>query len=197
MTLRPLARPAAALLVVLLSACGGGEADVGALEQGDVTPEEASAAVDPVGADQLRDLLPASLGAMERTNAEGATQGAMGFSVTEAEAAYEGGGAEVEVKIVDLGGMPSLDLMGLSWLTTDVDRETSTGYERTVTHGGHRGYRTYDSETRDGEFSLLVADRFLVTVEGDDVDDQQLEDALRAIDLVALADLRDAGRGDA
>ncbi len=217
MQTRPfLALTTAALLAVPLGACGGddsGDFDdaveetgqpgalgrmqemQGAMERMQESAERPPA--EPVNFRQLRDLLPESLDGMERTNVEGATQGAMGFSVSEAEATYEGGESEIDIKITDLGAMPSLGMMGLGWTMADVDRETNTGYERTVTLGGHRGFRKYDSETRDGEFSLVVAERFLVAVEGDDVDDARLEEALRAVDLAALAAMRDEGRPEA
>ena len=217
--LRPLASLAlVGLLALPLSACGGGgdndfDGEVeetgqpgvlgraqemrDAVEQMQASAERPPA--DPVNFRVLRDLLPASLDGMEQTNIEGATEGAMGFSVSSAEATYEGpdGASEVDIKITDLGAMPSLGMMGLGWTMGDVDRETSSGYERTVTFGGNRGYRKYNSDARDGEFSLVVAERFLVAVEGDGVDDAQLEAALRAVDLSALAGMRDEGRPDA
>ena len=205
-----------ALLAAPLAACGGGDASTldgdleetgqpgilgrvqemkGAMEKMQEAAEQPTA--DPVNFRQLRDQLPASLAGMERTNIEGATQGAMGFSVSEAEATYGGEEATVDIKITDLGAMPSLGMMGLGWTMADVDRETSTGYERTLTLAGNRGYRTYDTETRNGELSLVVAERFLVAVKGRGVDDDQLEEALRAVDLGALAEMRDEGRREA
>ena len=197
-----------------LAACGGGDDDFdgeteetgepgmmgrlqevqGAMEKMQEAAERPPA--EPVNVRELRALLPESLDGMERTNAEGATQGAMGFSISEAEATYKGDG-EIDIKISDLGALPSLGMMGLGWTMADVDRETNSGYEPTLTLGGQRGYRKYDSETRDGEFSLAVAERFLVAVEGDNVDDDRIEAALRAVDLAALADMRDEGRPDA
>ena len=207
----------AALLVLPLAACGGdpdavdgeiedtGEPGVfgrmGELKNAVEHLEEAAnrPPADPVNFRQLRDLLPASLAGMERTGVEGATEGAMGFSVSQAEARYaspEGTGS-FDIQIADYGAVPSAGMMGLGWTMADVDRETTDGYEKTVTLGGHRGYRSYDAAARDGELSLFVADRFLVTVSGSDVGDDQIEAALRAVDLAALAAMRDEGRADA
>lgn len=205
-----------ALLVFPLAACGGDAADavdgeveetgepgvfgrVGELQDAAERMQEAAerAPAEPVNFRQLRDALPEDLDGMERTNVEGATQGAMGFSVSQAEATFEGDGGHIEISISDLGALPSMGLMGFGWTMADIDRETSTGYERTVTLGDNRGYREYDTATRDGEFSLAVAERFIVSVTGNDVDDAALEAALRAVDLRALAALRDEGRPDA
>lgn len=186
----------AALWVASLAACGGSDGGGGAVDGAMEGPGGDAALVEPVNARALRDLLPASLGGMERTATEGATQSAMGSSISEATATYEGDGGRIDLTITDLGAMPSLEMMGIAWATQDVDRETSTGYERTVPFAGHRGYRAYDTEAQDGEFDLIVADRFLVEVEGDGVGDDRIEAALQSIDLQALAALRDEGRPD-
>lgn len=205
----------AALLVLPLAACGGGADDVdgeiqdtgepgvfgrmGELQNAVEQIEEAASRppAEPVNFRQLRDLLPASLDGVPQTEVEGSTEGAMGFSISQVEARYaaEGGGA-FEIQVMDYGAVPSAGMMGLGWTMADVDRETGDGYEKTVTLGGHRGYRQYDAAARDGELSLFVADRFLVTVSGSDVEDDQVEAALRAVDLAALAALRDEGRAD-
>ena len=208
-----------AALALPLAACGGaGDAAVadaevedtgqpgvlGQLGQMQDAAEQMQAAAerppaDPVNFRVLRDQLPEAIDGMERTNAEGATQSAMGFTISEATATYSGpasdaGTPELTLKIADYGAMPSVALMGMAWTMTDVDRETSTGYEKTVQMAGHRGYRTYDTESRRGEFSLSVAERFLVQVTGQNVDDAQVERALRAVNVDALAAMRDEGR---
>ena len=152
---------------------------------------------EPVDFRRLRDLLPEALGTMGRTNAEGVKQGSMGFSVSEASADYGAGDSTVSVKITDMGAVPALGMMGAAWTMTDVDRETATGYEKTVRLGESKGYRKYDTDSRRGEFSLVVADRFLVEVTGRGVDDGDLEAALRTVDLAALAAMRDEGRQEA
>lgn len=154
---------------------------------------------EPVNFRVLRDLLPATLPGMERTSAEGATQGAMGFSISEAEATYTGTATDdasprIDIKITDGGALPSMAMMGAAWTMAEVDRETADGYEKTVTMGGNRGFRKYDTASRDGEFSLSVADRFLVVVTGTDVDDAAIEAALRTVDMGALNGMRDQGR---
>lgn len=157
------------------------------------------APADPVNFRVLRDQLPEALDGMERSNAEGATQSAMGFAISEAEADYTGtegeaGTPQITIKVSDFGALPSMAMMGMAWTMADVDRETSTGYEKTITMAGHRGFRKYDTERRTGEFSLSVAERFLVAVSGRNVDDAQMEAALRAVDVAALAAMRDDGR---
>ena len=206
---------ALALVAAPLAGCGGSDDDYGGDVEDTGEPglfgraQEMAAAVEqmeeqanqapaePVDFRRLRDLLPESLAGLERTNAEGAKQGTMGFSVSEASADYGAGDSTVRVKITDMGAVPAMGMMGAAWTMTDVDRETDTGYEKTVRLGESKGYRTYDTDSRRGEFSLVVADRFLVNVTGRGVDDGDLEAALRAVDLGALAAMRDDGRQEA
>ena len=206
----------AALLVFPLSACGGSDAEsfdgeveetgspgvLGQLSGMKDAVDEMQAAADrplaePVNFRELRELLPAEIRGAERADVEGSTDGAMGFSVSQVAAAYASDGSEYDVKIMDYGALPSMGMMGLGWTMAQVDRESGSTYERTVTFGGQKGLRTYDSEARSGEFNLVVADRFLVEVTGTGVDDADLEAALRAVDLAALAAMKDAGRPEA
>ena len=207
--LRPLAA-APLLLLAPLVGCGGSSDDYDGEETGSTTvfggardmadavqelEERANQApAEPVDFRRLRDLLPETAAGLERTNAEGSKQGSMGFSVSEASADYEGGDASLDIKLTDMGAVPTMAMMGAAWTMTDVDRETATGYEKTVRLGESKGYRKYDTESRRGEFSLVVVDRFLVNVSGRGVDDDALEAALRAVDLSALAAMRDEGR---
>lgn len=154
---------------------------------------------DPVNFRTLRELLPEEAAGLPQSEVEGSTDGAMGYSISQVEATYgeDGGESEIDIHVMDYGAIPSMAMMGLGWTMADIDRESGSTYERTVSFGGERGYRKYDSENRSGEFSLVVADRFVVQVEGSGVDDDDLEAALRAVDLSGLADLRDEGRPDA
>jgi len=68
-----------------------------------------------------------------------------------------------------------------------VEKETSTGYERTRTVSGQLVHEQYDRQARSGETAVLVNNRFSVTVRGHGVDAGQLTGALQAVDLSRLA----------
>ena len=205
-----------ATLTLPLAACGGSdEGDFGgdveetgqpgvfgrmqemqnAVEQMQEAAERPPA--EPVNFRTLRELLPEEAAGLAQAEVEGSTDGAMGFSISQVEATYGEGESEIDLSILDYGAIPSLGMMGLGWTMADVDRESGSTYERTITFGGERGYRKYDTERRSGELSLLVADRFVVQVQGSGVEDDDLETALRAVDLSGLSALRDEGRPDA
>lgn len=202
-----------ALVALPLAGCGGdassdeiedtGESGVfGQLQNMTEAVEEMQEAAErepaePVNFRDLRDTLPESLRGMERTEVEGATQGAMGFTISQADATYETpeGDADIDISVMDYGAVPAFGMMGaFAWASAEIDRETQTGYEKTIRMGENKGYREYDTETQDGQFSLFVAERFVVQVDGNNVTDDQIEAALRAVDLDALEGMRDVGR---
>lgn len=152
--------------------------------------------VEPVDFRELKALLPASLPGMERENAEGEKNSALGVKVSQANARYASGsaGTSATVSITDMGSVSGLvGLATYAWAGMDVDRETETGYERTTTFDGHKAFEKYDNTSRSGEISIMVAGRFVVQVEGNDVPMDFLKDAARSIDLNKLAAMKDAG----
>lgn len=144
--------------------------------------------VDPVDFRKLKEMLPSSAGGMERTEATGEKNGAMGFSLSQVEGKYEKDEANMEVNIVDTGGVGGMAMMGMAaWAMAEVDKETATGYEKTTTIDGHKAYEKYDNEGKDGELNVLVGNRFIVTVKGRNVSMDQMKDTLDDIDLSKLA----------
>ncbi|HLA64267.1 MAG TPA: hypothetical protein VK610_07550 [Rhodothermales bacterium] len=206
-------------LLLPLAACGGGDdgptADDGPLgaarRMGEAAEQMGEAAeqmgegaqngtpVEPVDFRRLREMLPEEVVGLARTNLSGERQGFGGMNVSQAQATYEGTGADgatsrLELKVADLGGVGMAAMFGAAWTMASVDRESERDYERTVRIDGNPGYEKYDTVDRRGDFQVLVADRFLVTSSGSGLDDDQFRDALRAVDLDALEGMRDEGR---
>lgn len=145
--------------------------------------------VQPVDFHALKDMLPASLPGLNRTEATGQSGEAMGMKGSSANASYsDGAGAGVTIEIADLGS-----LSGLASLATRFDpkmeKETATGYERTRTVSGQLVHEQYDRQAKSGETSVLVGNRFSVTVRGHGVDASQLTGALQAVDMARLPKL--------
>ena len=150
---------------------------------------------DPVDFRRLKELLPERAAGLRRTSHTGERTGAMGMTFSQAEADYEGdGGARAEVSLMDLAGVPTFGMLGFAWTMAEMDRETDTGYERTMEYGGYRGYEKYDRSDRSGQLQLIVADRFMVEVSGDDLDEGQFKAVVDDLDLKALERLRNEGR---
>ncbi|GGM75196.1 hypothetical protein GCM10010967_03460 [Dyadobacter beijingensis] len=149
-------------------------------------------AVDPVDFRKLKDLLPEKLAGMSRTEATGEKSGAMGFTVSTAQAKYQGSSDDrLNIEIVDTGGIAGVSTMALAaWSIAEIDKETTTGYERTTKIEGYKAFEKYNNESKSGEINVLVADRYVVNVEGDNVSVDQLKEALKGINLSDLGDLK-------
>ena len=150
--------------------------------------------VEPVDFRKLRDLLPEAVGNLERTEIEGQKGGAMGMSVSSSEAVYAGEeGRRLTVKLTDMGNVSGLAMMGLGWAMIEIDKETSSGYERTTEYEGHKAHEKYDRDRERGEMQAVVAGRFVVEVEGRGVEMETVKAAMAALDLGALEDMKDEG----
>ncbi|HIG75733.1 MAG TPA: hypothetical protein EYQ24_14480 [Bacteroidetes bacterium] len=204
-----------------LAACGGGDSDadtvqetgapesaIGQMMQGvDAMRGMAEQAeemqntqpAEPVNHRVLLEMLPDEAAGMPQTETEGQSQnmGAFALSTREATYADSTGDSQLTITVADYGAFPAIGMFGLGWTMVDMDKETSTGYERTITYQGHRGYRKYDTESRRGELSALIEGRYHVQVSGRDVDDEQLEAALQSVDTRRLASMKDEGRPSA
>ena len=71
-------------------------------------------------------------------------------------------------------------------------KETATGYEKVGMVGGRMTQENYDRQSRSGEYSVLVADRFMVSAKGDGVTMDELKAAVSSIDQGRLEGLAKA-----
>jgi hypothetical protein len=149
-------------------------------------------AVDPVDFRKLKELMPETLIGLKRSESAGEKSGAMGFTVSTAQATYNGKGEEtLEIEIVDTGGIAGVSTMALAtWSMADIDKETASGYEKTTSLEGYKAFEKYDNDSKSGEINVLVADRYVVNVEGTNVTMEQLKEALEDIALSKLAELK-------
>lgn len=115
----------------------------------------------------------------------------MGMRISNTVARYEGdGGRSMTIAITDIGGMGSTAAMGMAaWSMTDFDRTTSSGFERTTRF---EGFKAMESQSKQGSYtsaklSVLVGERFIVQLEGQNVELDALKGAARSLDLRELA----------
>jgi len=151
--------------------------------------------VEPVNFRELKKLLPEKLAGMKRTSASGEKNSAFGIKVSQAEADYEAGDeGSIHVEITDMGTIKGLAKMAkFGWAIADIDKESDTGYERTMTYHGYKGYEEYQSDSKDGKIQLLVADRFSVEVSGSNVDMKTIKKALDKLDIGKLERMKNVG----
>ncbi len=138
----------------------------------------------------LKDFMPGSVIGMKRTELNGQKSGAMGQNLSTAEARYEEGNKSLQISVIDAGGS-ALVLAGLAmWADMDMSKESDEGYERTTKIDGYKAFEQYNNRDQSGQVSVLVEDRFIVNVEGDNISDKDLKRAMDKLDLKKLARMK-------
>jgi len=140
-------------------------------------------------------MLPKTLRRMKRTEIKGGRNSVLKIRFTRAEAEYEGRkDANMTLKITDFGTIKGVvGRAMLAWMSAEIDNESDSGYERTVEHKGYKGFQKYNYENKAGKFSLIIAKRFLVEVEGENVSMKAIIKAMDSVNLKKLRKLKDYG----
>jgi hypothetical protein len=141
---------------------------------------------------ELKALLPAALDGMKRTNASGEKSGAMGMTVAFAEGTYAAdAGGNITIKISDNGGLGGfMAFAQAGWAASEIDRESDTGFERTTTYGQNKAHEEYDNSGKSGKVEILVASRFMIEVNGNNVAWDAIQAAAKKVDAAKLATLK-------
>lgn len=141
--------------------------------------------VDPVGFQILQTALPQMAG-WERGEPSGERM-ALPVPFSQAEANYTRGEADIDVKIVDSAYSGLLIAPWTMFLASGYEKQSSEGYEKSLRVGEHPGWERWDRDDKDGELNLVIGKRFLVTVEGSNIDDTKvLHQFATAIDAARL-----------
>ncbi len=151
--------------------------------------------VRPLDYEKLKTVLPKSLKGMKRVDLFGEQVSALGVRVSYARAEYRGKeGARIRIKVTDTGNIKKVASLAMSaWISADIQRRSDDGYARTFYYKGHRAYVEYSSSKESGKVNVLVADRFLVEVDGKGTDMKAVEFALGKVNVKKLTRWRDVG----
>jgi hypothetical protein len=152
-----------------------------------------AAQVEALAPDRMKSFLPATLGGMKITESSASRNGALGMQVSEAKATYgDGAGHSMDVEITDMGSAKGL--MGIaSAINVEEDKQTQTGYEKTYKQGENLIHEEWDNSSKHGEYSVMLAQRFMVKVDGHAGSVDELKAAVNSVDLAGLAALRNEG----
>ena len=186
-----------------ITSCGGGKksADETADDSAPANPAEAVSKAleslgkgdgkvsEPVDHRKLRDLLKERISGFERTSYESQSTGAMGFNFSNAQADYEDGDKRINATLTDAGGMGMAMMSMAAWSSMQLDREDQDGWERTSTWKGYKSYEKYNRSNNYSELALIVENRFIVTLNGSNVDMDDLKDFAGDLDLGDLKKL--------
>jgi Yip1 domain len=149
--------------------------------------------VEALGADQIKAFLPESLDGLKRESLSAQHNAAIGMQVSEAQADYsDGASRSLHIAIADAGTARGMLAMAAA-MAPETDQETDHGYTKTYSKAGQMISERWDSNSHEGEYSVVVGQRFTVKASGHVDNFDQLKAAVGAIDLGKLESLRDSG----
>jgi hypothetical protein len=145
--------------------------------------------VEPLSIDSLKSVLP-ELSGWERSKPTGERMTAP-VNYAEAEVRFTKGDSQVTAKIVDSALNQMLVAPFAMFLAAGYEKETERGYEKGVKVGDYPGWEKWDSESKDGELNAIVNKRFIVQIEGRQIDNVKiLHNVMDSTDLKKLADFK-------
>jgi hypothetical protein len=144
-------------------------------------------AVPALPADQIKAFLPETLAGLPRTSLSAERDAALGFEVSEASASYgDGAGRNLRLEINDTGGAKGLIALA-SWAKVESERQWDGGYEKSYRADGGMVHERWDATGNRGEYSMIVANRFAVEIEGQAASMDELKSALASgVDIAGL-----------
>ena len=150
-------------------------------------------AIEALAPDQIKAFLPAGLDGFKRTSISAQRHGAMGMQVADASADYSGdNGQQITLDVSDTGGAKGLMAMA-SAMAPEAEKETDHGYEKTYKSDGNLIHEEWDSQSKSGEYSVMVGQRFTVKANGNVDSIDQLKKAVGSVDLRKLESMKDSG----
>ena len=133
--------------------------------------------IEVVSAKELKELLPNRIAGIDQIESSSERSGMFGFKVAQAEATYREDDEQVNVKIVDIGGVGKLASKFTNIADFETEKEDSKGnFERMIEIEDHRAIEKYAVNQDKYEVVVFVNNRFVVEVEGRNVKQSKLKD---------------------
>ena len=142
--------------------------------------------VPPVDFEKLIALLPDASG-WTKSKPTGGTR-SMGFSVSNAEANYQKGDQRIQLEITD-AAFNSLVMAPFRFMmAAGYNERTTEGFKRAMTLNGAPGYEEWTNDSKRGEVTVVVGNRFVVSGKGNGVDNiDAVRNFVSQVDLAKLA----------
>lgn len=146
-------------------------------------------AVDPVSFHDMQALFP-ELDGWQKAKPTGEKMSSP-FKYSQAEVHYTKDDARITLKMMDSGFNQLLLTPYAMFLTAGYEKETSDGYEKSTKVNGEPGWEKWNDSGKDGELNALVGKRFLVQIEGRQINDiKALHELAGKIDMAKLSALK-------
>ena len=147
---------------------------------------------DVVDYPKLLPVLPEPPSGWTADKPEGSTSDVGGFKITNVHRDYhKGEGTDaplVSISILDSAANP--DYVTATTGTWKSSTETADGYSKSVTIDGNPGFEAYEREQKHASLWVMVAKRYFVQIELQNMDPKELQDWIKHVDLKKLASIK-------
>ena len=151
---------------------------------------------DPLDFRKLREALPQELAGFDKGESSGEKNNAFGIAVSEAKQSFRtaDGNKRVRFEITDPGTLSGPFALANMWMNIEVDKETSEGYEKTSTVGGRKLHEKWDKSGQHGSVQLIVGNRFMVDVDAQGIEMNDVKSLIGKIDVAKLEAMKSEGK---
>ena len=141
---------------------------------------------------KLIPLLPEPPGGWTADKAEGNTDDIGGTKITSVHRDYKKGDGDAapttSISILDSAANP--DYVASTTAAWSMSTSTPEGYTKTLTVDGMPGFETFENEGKHGTLWLMVAKRYVLTIETQNQESKDLQEWLKRIDVKKLSETK-------
>jgi len=185
-------------LVLICVGCGSGSgASASDAASGSAAASTAAASSGSTGSskvvshEKLVALLPAMAGWTQDFEPRGETDAALNVSRVTVDYTREGGTGSIGIEMMDVVANSAMLAPLKQMLKLQGERKTAAGVEKVTSVAGFPAVEEWTAEAGNGSMSVLLSDRFVVTVTGNSVGSVDvIHKVMEAIDLKKIAALR-------
>src|SRR5438045_1454830 len=154
--------------------------------------EEAPQLAEVVDFKMLLPILPEPPAGWTADKAEGSTDDVGGTKITSVHRDYKKGEGDTapttSISILDSAANP--DYVASTTAAWSLSTSTPEGYTKTLTIEGMPGFETFENEGKHGTLWLMVAKRYVLTIETQNQDAKDLQEWLKRIDVKKLTEVK-------
>ena len=149
---------------------------------GDIANRES---VEPVSFKELIDYLPQAPQGWQALEPKGETNSFGSYGISQVSRVYTQGNKKMEVSIFDWAFNSALYTPFL--LSTEFSQESTESYNKGIKINDIPGREEYIYRNKEGSLNLLVNNRFLVRIDGKNIEDFELREWWQLMDYESLA----------
>jgi hypothetical protein len=149
-------------------------------------------APDVVDYTKLIPLLPEPPTGWAAENPEGSTSDVGGFKLTTVHRDYKKGEGDntPTASISVLDSAANQEYVTATTAAWKINSESSEGYTKSVTIDGNPGFEAYEKDQKHAALWVMIAKRYFLEIELQNLDPKELQDWIKRVDLKKLAEIK-------